>query len=170
MVAGRSAEMIGVTMAFDIVITTDRISWDPVARELIEHVRGSANWSQQCICRRRNFARRPIVRTSLGASPERWMSELKRLLVCSLRSSHLYSRHTSRAAENGAFLTVYANRFARKGARSVCMMLTLSIAPRPGLQRPVGYDGKPQGHTRANCGTLPLVSRTMAESNPCTPV
>jgi hypothetical protein len=30
-------------MALDILITTDRISRDPMGRELIDHVRGSAN-------------------------------------------------------------------------------------------------------------------------------
>jgi hypothetical protein len=61
---------------------------------------------------------------------------------CSLRSSHFSWRHTSRGAENGAVLTVYANRFTRKGARSVCKMLTrqassrMRIADQPGLQKP----------------------------------
>jgi hypothetical protein len=67
---------------------------------------------------------------------------LKDFWCCSLRSSHFYWRHTSKAAENGAVLTVYANRFTRKGARSVCRILTrqarsrMRIAGQPGLQKP----------------------------------
>ena len=35
------------------------------------------------------------------------MAELKRLLCCSLRSSHFWWRHTSRAAKNGVVLHSY---------------------------------------------------------------
>ena len=77
------------------------------------------------------------------------MSELKKAsgAVCCVRRIFI-RRHTSRAAELGAVLTVYGNRFIRKGARSVYSMLTppsevaheLSRTRHRPLERTIGVD------------------------------
>lgn len=52
------------------------------------------------------------------------MSELERLLMLFVAFVAFLFAAYIQGAENGAVLTVYANRYTRKGARSVYMMLT----------------------------------------------